>query len=198
MSSVASVLGTSFDRHPRKTAFLKWQCHVRQIVMRDKGGKPDDGFVPQVTLAGADEVFGHILTVLNKAPGYSLIPEMLHMAKKTHDRAQIRDQALKFLSATYYQRHAEFSDILTATFQPGSAGAKEIEGSGRATLTFEAYNQRFDLDCGVGRLAAHNPLFEATMAHNRLFNPDLPGDTEVLAFEPDWDMSSANPDFAPR
>jgi hypothetical protein len=27
------------------------------------------------------------------------------------------------------------------------------------------------------------------MAHNRLFNPDLPNETIVLGFEPDWAVS---------
>ena len=198
MSSVAAVLGSSFDSHPRKTAFLKWQCHVRQLTMRTKEGRPDDGFMPEVTLEGDSEPLGHIITVLNKAPGYSLVPEMLHMARKTNDPAQIRDQALKFLSATYYQKHAEFSDILTATFPPNSPGAAKIRQAERANLRFDAYSQTFDLDCKVWRLAAHNPLYEATIAHNRLFNPDLPSGTEVLAFEPDWDRSSANPDFGQR
>ncbi len=198
MSSVSAVLGASFDPHPLKVAFLKWQCHVRQIAMRDNAGRPDDSFMPEVTLAGGDEPLGHIITVLNKSPGYSLTPEMLHMARKTNDPAQIREAALNFLSATYYQKHAEFSDTLTATFPPGSPGAAQIRAAGRATLTFEAYSQYFDLDCKVSRLTAHNPLFAATIAHNRLFNPVLPGDSEVLAFEPDWDQSSADPDIARR
>jgi len=44
----------------------------------------------------------------------------------------------------------------------------------------------------VGR----NPLYQATMAHNMLFNPTLPPDTEVLGFEPNWEASSADPDLS--
>lgn len=198
MSSISAVLGANVEPHPLKVAFLKWQCHVRQIATRENAGRPDDGFTPELTLAGENQPLGHVITVLNKAPGYSLTPEMLHLARNTNDPAQTRDAALGFLSATYYQKHAEFSDILTATFPPGSPGAAQIRRAGRAALTFNAYSQRFDLDCKVWKLAAHNPLFETTMAHNRLFNPVLPGDTEVLAFEPDWDASSADPDIARR
>ena len=56
---------------------------------------------------------------------------------------------------------------------------------------FEAYAQRYTLDCRVWRLTDKNMLHRATMAHNRLFNPALPGDTVVLGFEPDWSASIA-------
>ena len=62
-------------------------------------------------------------------------------------------------------------------------------------LVFDAYAQVFDLSCKVWRLASHNPLYQATMAHNRLFNPNLPGETEVLGFEPDWATSTSDPEF---
>ena len=38
-----------------------------------------------------------------------------------------------------------------------------------------------------------NPIYAATMAHNRLFNPTLHPDTEVLGFEPNWDACSSDP-----
>ncbi|MAZ21831.1 MAG: hypothetical protein CMN19_11885 [Roseovarius sp.] len=171
--------------------FLRWQCRVRQMAMRDQEGRPDDAITPAVYLPGEDDAMGHIITLLNKSPGYSVTAELDYMAAKTNDPAQRRDQALQFLAAGYYQNAVEFSDILTATFPPGSEGAKTLHEAGHVTLVFEAFNQRFDLKCKVWRLAAHNPLHAATIAHNRLFNPALPPGTEVLGFEPDWDASSA-------
>ncbi|EAP76257.1 hypothetical protein ISM_15365 [Roseovarius nubinhibens ISM] len=171
--------------------FLRWQCRVRQMAMRDQEGRPDDAITPAVFLPGEDDAMGHIITLLNKSPGYSVTAELDYMAAKTNDPAQRRDQALQFLAAGYYQNAVEFSDILTATFPPGSEGAKTLHEAGHVTLVFEAFNQRFDLKCKVWRLAAHIPLHAATIAHNRLFNPALPPGTEVLGFEPDWDASSA-------
>ena len=193
MSSLASSLGLTLSTHPLRDAFLRWQCRVRQIAMRDAEGRPDDAIMPALTLAGEAEPMGHIITVLNKAPGYSLTAEMRHMAAKTNDPAQVRDQAIRFLSATYYQKHKEFSDILTATFPPGSPGAARIREAETVTLHFDAYNQQFDLVCKVWRLASHNPIYQATMAHNGLFNPTMPPGTEVLGFEPDWPASSSEP-----
>ena len=191
MNSVASTLGVGYSANPLRLQFLKWQCHVRQMSMRQEEGRPSDPIMPAVMINGAQEPLGHIITVLNKAPGYSVTAELEFMRAKTNDPAQVRESAIKFLSATYYQRHREFSDILTATFPPGSEGAARLRAADRVTLVFEAYGQRYDLGCKVWKLASRNPLYRSTIAHNRLFNPGLPGDTVVLAFEPDWNASSS-------
>jgi hypothetical protein len=185
-------MGQSLVDHPLKKSFLKWQCLTRQIMMRDNQGRPDASIMPSVVLAGTPEPMGHIITIMNKAPSYSLVPEMKHMLGKTNDPAQIRNDALQFLSATYYQKAAEFSDILTSTFPPESQGAAQIRAADRCKLIFDAYGQNWQLDCKVWQLAAHNPLFVATVTHNRLFNPALPNGSVVLGFEPDWSASSFN------
>ena len=195
MSSLNAILGQSPTQSPLRGAFLKWQCRVRQTAMRDQDGRPDDGIMPAVLLPGESEPVGHIITVLNKMPSYSVTAELSHMAAKTNDPAQRRDQAIRYFSATYYQKAAEFSDILTATFPPDSPGAENLRAAEHVTLVFEAYAQRFDLACKVWRLAAHNPLYRATMAHNQLFNPALHPETVVLGFEPDWQASSSDPEF---
>jgi hypothetical protein len=176
-----------------RDAFMRWQCRVRQIMMRDGRGRPGEAIMPAVTLPGADAPMGHIITVMSKAPQYSRTPEMRHMVRKTNDPALRREAALTFFSEYYYQKAAEFSDILTATFPPGSPGASSIREAGRATLTFEAYNQRYDLACRVWTLAGNNLLHQATYWHNLLFNPELAADTIILGFEPDWSRSSAAP-----
>lgn len=193
--SIASVLGGSMSDSRLKAAFMRWQCRVRQMAMRENEGRPDDGIMPSVTLSGEDTPMGHIITLISKTPAYSVTPEMEHMAARTNDPAERRRKALEFLSSAYYQKHKEFSDILTATFPPGSPGAAKIRDAEYCVLTFEAYAQRFDLKCKVWRLAAHNPLYQATIAHNALFNPALHPDIEVLGFEPDWDASTSEPEI---
>ena len=192
--SLAAVLGQSYSAHPLKDSFMRWQCHVRQLMMRQDQGRPTDAITPAVVLPGAAEPMGHIITVLSKAPGYAQTPEMQHMARKTNDPAQVREAAIQYLSSTYYQKFREFSDVLTATFPAGSPGADAIRDADRVTLIFEAFAQRYDLDCKVWRLAPQNALYQATMAHNALFNPALPPDTQVLAFEPNWDASTSDPE----
>lgn len=180
------------EESPLRTAFLKWQCRVRQMAMRDNLGRPDDSIMPALYLMDADEPMGQIITLLNKLPEYSVTPELLHIANKTNDPAQWRDQAMRFFSATYYQKAAEFSDVLTATFQPASPSAATLRDAGKVRLRFDAFAQVFDLCCKVRYLDSDDPLRQSTMAHNRLFNPTLPPDTIVLGFIPDWSDSTAD------
>jgi len=179
--------------NPLQHAFLRWQCRVRQLAMRNNAGRPDAAITPSVTLEGEHEKLGHIITVLSKAPAYSKTSELLHMARKTNDPAEQREQALRYFSAVYYQKSREFCDILTATFPPNSPSAAALRAGGRCTLTFEAYAQRYDLLCKVLPLGRRNPLYEATWWHNKLFNPSLHPETEILGFVPDWSASSADP-----
>ncbi|MEM6932786.1 MAG: hypothetical protein AAF526_04285 [Pseudomonadota bacterium] len=192
------ALGLPINLRPEaealRTAFLRWQCRVRQMLMRENQGRPGDPIMPAVTLAGESQPLGHIITVLNKAPGHDKVPEMRHMVQKTHDPLQRREAALRLFSETYFQKTDTFSDVLTATFPPDSPGAARIRAAEHATLTFDAYSQRFDLACRVWRLTDKNPLHTATWWHNLLFNPTLGNGIVVLGFEPDWERSSADPD----
>lgn len=193
MSSSAAILGLMPAPHPLRDAFLRWQCRVRQIAMRDNHGRPDDAVMPELTLAGAAEPMGHVITVMNRLPAFSRTPELMHMVKRTEDPAQRREKAIQLFSETYYQKHREFSDILTATFPPGSPGAAAIREAGACRLRFAAYSQSFTLECKVWRLGEQNHFHQATWWHNLLFNPALPPGTVVLGFEPDWDASGADP-----
>ena len=182
-------------RPPLCEAFLKWQCRVRQIAMRENAGRPDDAILPELLLPGQSSPLGHVVTVINRAPEHSVTAELMHIARQTHDPNERRDKAAQFFSAGYYQKHHEFSDQLTATFPPGSPGAAKIHESERCTLVFFAYAQRFALECEVIRLANEHPLYEAAYIHNYLFNPHLSPRTEILGFIPDWENSTADPDF---
>ena len=164
--------------------------------MRENGGQPDDGIMPMLKLKNSESALGSIITIIHKRPQFSVTAELTHMVKKTMDLAQRRDQAVRFLSSTYYQRYDEFSDILTATFEPNSIGAKNILQSGTCLLIFDAFNQRFDIKCGVRRLNKDDPFYKSTIAHNSLFNSYLHPETVVLGFEPKWNKSSSSNSFA--
>ena len=115
------------------------------------------------------------------------------MARRTHDPAERREAALKFLAERYYQAAREFSDTLTASFPPDSATAATLLAQRECRLDFEQFSQRYRVRCTVRRLSPNNPLREATFWHNLLFNPRLPADCLVLGFEPDWPRSDADP-----
>ena len=191
--SIVQLFGKAPKNRELMERFLRWQCRVRQIAMRDKEGRPDDAITPSLTLSGESEPLGHVITLLTKWNAYSVTPEMTHMVKRTNDPAQRREKALQYFSSTHYQKFKEFSDSLTSTFPPESPGCEKIIKAGECTLVFEAYGQRFDLICSVSRLEKINPMFQATYWHNLLFNPALHPDTQILQFEPDWGRSTAEP-----
>ena len=193
MSSIAQVLGVTPDPHPLRDSFMRWQCRVRQMAMRDNQGRPDSAITAELTLPGADEPMGSVITLISKLPQYSKTPEMQHMVKRTFDPAQRREKALEMLSETYYQKAGTFADILTATFQPNSPGADTIRKAGRVSLHFAAYGQTFDLECKVWKLTRKNAFYQSTWWHNHLFNPDMSQDAVILGFEPEWAASSADP-----
>ena len=180
---------------PLRDAFLRWQCRVRQISMRENFGRPDGAIKPRLTLNTNSGPIGDIITVLSRTPSHSKTPEMRHMVQSIFDPSQRRDKAIQFFSEIYYQKFQQFSDTLTAAFSPDSPMAEVICAAKACSLTFDSYGQRFDLDCTVSTLTKNNPLFQATWWHNKLFNPHLLPDTVILSFKPDWSRSSAEPNF---
>lgn len=175
-----------------RDAFLHWQCRIRQIAMRADAGRPSPGMVPEaLTLDG--QSIGRIITVLPQQSRESTTGELRHMARRTHDPAERRRDALAFFSERYYQLPLEFADTLTATFAAESAIASRLVGLGECRLRFDQFAQAFDVVCSVSVLPPDNPLREATYWHNFLFNPDLPADCAVLGFEPNWPRSEARP-----
>ena len=189
--SQGEVLRLDSANEALKEHFMRWQCRLRQIVMREREGKPDDSILPEVLVDG--ESLGFVITLICKLGPYSKIPELKHMVRKTNDPALRRKSALTLFSETYYQKSAEFSDVLTSTFVPDSDGAKLLRRAGHCTLRFSAYSQSYDLHCKIWRLSEHNPLWQGTYWHNLLFNPGLSRDTIILGFEPDWSKSTADP-----
>lgn len=179
--------------HALRLAFLRWQCRVRQLMMREDRGRPGPAVMPEVTPEGAAAPVGRIITVLSKAPPFDRTPELRHLAQRTHDPALRREAALQLLAEAHYQRAEEFSDLLTATFPPGSPGAAALAAAGRVRLGFAAYGQRFDIAARVLVLPDRHPAWQATFWHNLLFNPALPAGTVILGFAPDWARSSADP-----
>ena len=153
----------------------------------------DSGPTPGSDSAQGAGSIARIVTVLCRRPEHSATMEFRHMARRTHDPAQRREDALKFLAERYYQAPREFSDTLTASFPPDSQTAAKLLAHREYRLDFEQFSQRYRVHCTVRRLSPNNPLREATFWHNLLFNPRLPAGCIILGFEPDWPKSDAEP-----
>ena len=171
--------------------FLGWQCRVRQLALRKHDGRPTPGMRPRVHLDGAPE--GEITTLLVKSDTAPYVARFRHLYRRTQDPAERWMSATRFFAEAYYQRPREFSERLTALFGPGSSLAERLRRAGRCTLRFHQFSQGYDLPCTVGELAPNEPGFEFTLAHNRLFNPNLPPGVRVLGFTPRWQEARAEP-----
>ncbi len=175
---------------PLREEFLKWQCRLRQIIVRENGGKPDHSIMPVVhSETGTWDPF-QVITVLCRNLQHSVTPEMHHMVKSTNDPFQVRDKAIKFFSERYYQQFDRFSDTLTATFEENSIRYGDLMQSKTCILRFEAFNKRYALTCKLEEFPVSDYFWQATYWHNLLFNPNLSPAIKVLGFSPDWERSS--------
>jgi hypothetical protein len=180
------------ERHPLCEHFLGWQCRIRQIAVRQGDGRPTSGMQPSLTLPDGGSVDAINVLILKREPD-EYTARFQHIVRRTHDPKERLDEALKELAAAYYQRPYEFAETLTALFSLDSTVADALIDHGRCELSFEQFSQRYDLSCAVQALAESDAAFQATSAHNRMFNSTLPGNVRVVSFKPDWSLSSATP-----
>ncbi len=211
-NSVASSVASSRDQgqtvtdadHPHlvildeaaqalRAHFLGWQCRVRQYAVRQGGGRPTSGMRPRILLVEPEADLGTVTVMINKFEPQTVTSQFRHLARKTHDPVERYDSALKLLSSAYYQKPEEFSDELAALFGEVSETAERLLAGSGCRLLFEQYNQSYDLPCAPRQLPEDHPAFQATLWHNSLFNPNIPGGVRVLAFRPDWSRATADP-----
>ena len=173
--------------------FLGWQCRIRQIAMREHGGRPSPGMQPRV-VGTADRELSPAVTVLlvPRDPGEST-EFFRFQVKRTNDPRDAYERGLAFLQAEYFQQPRAFSDVLAAVLPVQSALAALLAAEGACRLDFDQFRQSYRLPCAVRRLPVGDAAREAALWHNRLFNPSLPETVHVLAFQPDWGRAEADP-----
>lgn len=166
--------------------FLGWQCRIRQIAVRESGGRPSAAMRPRVTTLGNEEIAPGIIVLIVESDPAESTTLFRHQFLKTQDPNERYGKILEILQASHFQQPAEFSDVMTALFGPGSATAARLLTHGRCVLEFEEYSQGYRIPCSVAALAEAHPFFQATYWHNRMFNPRLPAGIQILSFVPDW------------
>jgi hypothetical protein len=170
--------------------FLGWQCRLRQMAVRQFGGRPSDGMRPAVFAPdGAQISPGATLLLIKEEPQESTA-FFRFQVQKTQDPVERWEKAVQHLSAAYFQQPDSFSDVMTALFGPQSQIVDALLSHGRCVLQFAQFAQGYRLPCLVERLPPATAFYQATYWHNALFNPNLPGGVQVLAFEPDWSHAS--------
>jgi hypothetical protein len=173
--------------------FLGWQCRIRQIAMRQDGGRPSPGMRPRVLDTAGAEIAPSLTVLLTPGEPAESTAFFRFQVLKSPDPRDLYERGLAYLRADYYQRPETFTDTLAAVLPENSVVAERLLAEGSCTLAFDQFRQTFRLPCMVRGLEAGDVVHDAAVWHNRLFNPALPGTLHVLAFKPDWASAEANP-----
>jgi hypothetical protein len=172
--------------------FLAWQCRIRQIAMREDGGRPSPAMRPRLLdHAGREMVPALTVLLVPRDPAESTAFFRFQVMRSADPR-DLYERALTFLQADYFQTPEAFSDRLLAVLPEGSLVAATLIAQGRCTLLFEQFSQAYCLPCEVRALKPGDAAREAAIWHNRQFNPALPETVHVVAFQPDWAQAKAD------
>jgi hypothetical protein len=173
--------------------FLGWQCRIRQIAMRQDSGRPSPGMRPRVLDTAGREIAPALTVLIVPKDSAETTALFRFQVQKTSDPKDVYERGLALLQADYFQQPETFSDRLTALMPAGSALASTLLAERACILEFDQFRQSYLLPSKVAALPSGDPAREATLWHNRLFNPSLPDDVQVLAFTPDWKHAEATP-----
>ena len=166
--------------------FLIWQCRVRQIAMREDGGRPSAGMRPQILSSDGRTLSDGVVVLLVCSDPAESTDFFRFQVKRNHDPNEVYGKGLAFLQSTHYHRASRFSDEMTALFLPESRLAALLAGLGTCRLEFRQFGQSFRLPCGAREMAPDEPAYRNTLWHNRLFNTRLSDDVRIIGFKPDW------------
>jgi hypothetical protein len=177
--------------------FIAWQCRLRRFAMREAGGRPSPGMRPAALNHAGGPIADAITVLLARHDAGRVARNLEFQFKRTQDPLDRYEKAVTAFSADFYQHPANFSGGMSALFNGGSPtlrrlleSAPEALGAPYCVLAFDEGSRCYRIPCDVELLAATDPVFQATYWHNALFNPDLPPDSTVVAFVPDWVHSS--------
>ena len=171
--------------------FLAWQCRIRQIAMRQDGGRPSPGMRPRLLGTAGREILPALTVILLPRHPAESTTFFRFQVMRSADPRELYERALGFLQADYFQQPASFSDQLLAILPEGSKVAAALVADGRCILEFEQFSQAYRLPCAVSALQPDDAARDAAIWHNRLFNPALPETVHVIAFKPDWASAKA-------
>jgi hypothetical protein len=169
-----------------KAQFLAWQCRIRQIAMREQGGRPSPGMRPRLLDRAGRELMPALTVLLLPRDPTESTAFFRFQVMRSPDPRDIYERALRYLQADFFQRPEEFSDLLLAVLPEGSPVVRALDAHSACVLDFEQFGQGWLLPASAHLLEADDPAREAAIWHNRLFNPALPETVHVVAFKPDW------------
>ena len=164
--------------------FIAWQCRLRKQSVRELGGRPTPGMSAGVySVKGGDEQSRMNFLILRDDAGPRTM-EFSHIVRKTADPRDWVKNGLRILAEKHYQETDRFVNRLTALFSLDSSLAEALTQAGQCRLRFTENSVDYSFDFDVEVLEQDDDAFQATYWHNRLFNPTLPGQVQVLGFRP--------------
>ena len=166
--------------------FLGWQCRIRQIAMRQDAGRPSPGMRPRVLDASGIELAPALTVLIVPAQPDESTAFFRFQVLKAQEARESYEHVLAYLQADYFQQPQKFSDRMTAVLPAKSPLAERLIAEGDCTLLFDQFSQTYRLPCAAALLPHGNARREASLWHNRAFNPALPDTALVLEFTPDW------------
>ncbi|HEY2339869.1 MAG TPA: hypothetical protein VGH75_05010 [Steroidobacteraceae bacterium] len=171
--------------------FLGWQCRIRQLAVRQEGGRPSAGMRPRVMSSSGEPLADGVVTLIIESEPAESTQLFRYQYLRTQDPNERYDNMLEILQGSYFQEPARFSDLVTALFGPESSLAAQLLRERRCVLDFEQYTHGYRIPCEVTRLGESHAFHQATLWHNRMFNHQLPAVVQILGFRPDWPHASA-------
>jgi len=166
--------------------FLTWQCRIRQIAMREDEGRPSQGMRPRVADASGKQLSAGIIVLLVREDSFESTEFLKFQVQKYNDPQDVYKKALIFLQSTHYHRAAEFSDEMTGLFGRDSTLVDRMLSGGKTILEFRQFNQTYKIPCRTRLLGQDEDSYQATLWHNRVFNPNIGADIQIVGFQPDW------------
>jgi len=176
-----------------RLAFLGWQCRIRQLAMREHGGRPLPAMQPRASLKTGVLVHPRVTVLLVPREPGEATAFLRFQSQRTADPRRVYEAVLPYLQGDYYQDPKRFTGELAAVFPAASETASRLLKAKRCLLDFEQWRQTFRLAVGARSLGSGDPTRELALWHNRAFNPDLGNDAIVLAFTPRWSTARADP-----
>jgi hypothetical protein len=176
-----------------RTRFLGWQCRLRQIAMRQDGGRPSPGMRPRIVTRQGKEIAGALTVLLVPKEPAESTAFFRFQVEKTFDPQEIYERGLGFLQGDFFQQPDTFDDRLVAVLPEDAPLSTALIAAKSCVLEFDQFRQTFRLPCKLRELGGGDEARDAAIWHNRIFNPTLPDSVRVIAFQPDWAAASAAP-----
>ena len=118
-------------------SFLEWQCHIRQVAMREEGGRPSPGMQPRVLDSSGHEISPALTILMIPRKPEESTAFFRHQVMRTPDPRDIYEHALTFLQAEYFQDPDAFGDKLVTVLSAGATVAASLLEDGECILAFE-------------------------------------------------------------